>query len=96
MGLKERALSNQPDRHAAAKALWLAELGEALDTAQRLTRALCGLRSDSQEAVLLRVRIMGARSEVEALRIAARAELADTSPEADPLWSPGPHHDQTP
>lgn len=87
-------MSNQPDGHAAAKALWLAELVEALDTAQRLTSALCRWRSDSPEAVLLRVRIMAARTEVEALRLAVRPD--DNMPEAGPLWSLGPRHDQTP
>lgn len=49
----------------------------ALDEAQRLTTQLARWRSDSREAVLLRIQIMAVRSEVEALQ---RAQTG-------PLWS---------
>jgi hypothetical protein len=53
---------------AANRARWLAEVGEALDEAQRLTARLAQWRSDSREAVMLRVRIMAVRAEVEAMQ----------------------------
>lgn len=67
----------RPYHNAAARALWLAEVANALDEAQRLTTHLARWRSDSREAVLLRVRIMAVRAEVEALQHASTG----------PLWS---------
>ena len=70
----------------AARARWLAEVGAALDEAQRLTRRLAHWHSSSTEAVILRIQIMAARAEVEALQRARNA----------PEWSkrarPRPDH----
>lgn len=46
----------------------MAEVGEALGEAQRLTAQLTQWPFESQEAILLRVRIMAVRTEVEALQ----------------------------
>ena len=67
----------RPYHSAAARVLWLAEVANALDEAQRLTTHLARWRSDSREAVLLRVRIMAVRAEVDALQHASTG----------PLWS---------
>jgi hypothetical protein len=83
------------DQPTTARALWLLDLAEALDEAERLTGALARSRPGSRDAILLRSRIKAARAEVEALRHG----LGDPAPlEIDPLWTPRstPRHDQTP
>ncbi len=71
---------------AAARARWLAEVGAALDEAERLTTRLARWRSSSSEAVMLRIQIVAVRAEVEALQRARPA----------PKWSkhalPRPDH----
>lgn len=73
---------------AANRARWLAEVGEALDEAKRLTASLAQWRYGSNEAVMLRIHIMAVRAEVEALQCSRPA----------PKWSKGasPQLDQTP
>ena len=86
-----------------ARATWLAELALALDEAQRLTSRLARWRLDSSEAIMLRIRIMAARTEVAALRASAHALAASNEHDPgwfggiDPMWKEtGPRHDQTP
>jgi hypothetical protein len=55
------------NREASARTRWLAEVGEALGEAQRLTGQLAQWRSGKPEALLLRIRIMAVLIEVEAL-----------------------------
>ena len=88
-------MTNDNER-PAARALWLLDLAEALDEAERLTAALARWRSGSREAILLRSRIKAARAEVEALQ-PGEFDAADPV-DIDPLWAPRqkPRHDQTP
>jgi hypothetical protein len=60
-------MSNERD-DATARARWLAEVGDALQRAQQLTTQLEQWHSGSPEAVILRVRIMAVRAEVDALQ----------------------------
>ena len=69
---------------ASARALWLAELAEALDTAERLALSLIDWAPESDEATVLRVRILAARAELTALRLAG---LGEVRREIDPEWT---------
>ncbi len=73
---------------AMARAHWLAEVGDALQQAERLTTRLAQWRAGSPEAVILRIRIMAVRAEVDALQRSRNA----------PKWSShhAPRPDQTP
>ncbi len=53
---------------AAMRARWLAEVGVALDEAQRLTARLAQSSLSTSSAMLLCLRIKAARAEVEALQ----------------------------
>ena len=69
---------------ASARALWLAELAEALDIAERLAVSLGDWRPESNEMAALRVSILAARAELDALR---RAGLGEVRREIDPNWT---------
>ena len=73
---------------AANRARWLAEVGEALDEAKRLTASLAQGRNDSSQAVMLRIRIAAVRAEVKAMQRSRPA----------PKWSKraSPKLDRTP
>lgn len=65
-------MSNEQD-DATARARWLAEVGDALRQAQQLTTRLAQWHFGSPEAVILRVRIMAVRAEVDALQRSRKA-----------------------
>jgi hypothetical protein len=67
---------------AAKRARWLAELGEALDEARRLTKQL-GVAEGRIEAVELYARIEAVRFEVQAMRLKRSVVRA----EFDPKWT---------
>ena len=69
---------------AAARALWLAELEDALEAAQRAVQLLPITREQHVLAQELHVRIQAARSEVYALRLGRH--LGQTI-ELDPEWT---------
>ncbi len=53
---------------ASARAQWLAQLAEALDQALRLTLLLASCRPESDEALVLRIRLLAIRAEVDSIR----------------------------
>ena len=69
---------------ASARALWLGELAEALDEAQRLTALLGEWRPETREAATLRARIAAVRAELDALR---RSGIGEVRREIDPSWT---------
>lgn len=69
---------------ASARGRWLAELAEALEEAHRLSIQLGHDRPESDEAVVLRVRIVAVRAELDALR---RAGISEARREINPDWT---------
>lgn len=65
---------------AASRARWLAELGDALDEARRLTKKL-GATEGRIEAVELYARIEAMRFEVQAMRLRRTAQRVEFDPE---------------
>ena len=67
---------------AARRARWLAELGDALDEARRLTKKL-GAAEGRIEAIELYARIETVRFEVQAMRLRRTTQRV----EFDPKWT---------
>jgi hypothetical protein len=65
---------------AARRARWLAELGDALDEARRLTKKL-GAAEGRIEAIELYARIEAVRFEVQAMRLRRTAQHLKFDPE---------------
>lgn len=68
----------------AQRALWLAELSEALDEAQRLLLQLGVGSADAREVTELYLRIEGARLAVQSLRPRGSTGSGNVS---DPKWT---------
>lgn len=69
---------------ASARARWLAELAEALEEAHRVSLQLGAGRPETDEAVVLRVRILAVRAELDALR---HAGIGEVRREIYPDWT---------
>ena len=69
---------------ASARAHWLAELADALDEADRLAILLGREWLESDQLAVLRAQIVGARGELDALRLGG---LGEVRREIAPDWT---------
>jgi len=67
-------------RRAVARARWLAELGAALDHADKLTLALSEQHDSRIEAIVLRDHIQSLRREVDAIQKRRRPQVVEFHP----------------